>query len=122
MQQGGGVNELDRRGQLDMAVAAIAAGMGGGEGEHGPQALAAGFDQMPRQVGDQLHGRAHALEDELVAGLHVGGDQGVQALDRRNAGLAGMFLLVCWPAHLHSTGPWFYSPRGGQYKKARSRL
>ena len=72
MQQGGGMDELHRRGQPDMAFAAIAAGLRGGQGQQRPQPLAAGIDQMPRQVGDQHHARRHALVDQLVGRLHVG--------------------------------------------------
>ena len=36
MQQGGGVDEFDRGGEGDVAIAAIAAEPGGGEGEHRP--------------------------------------------------------------------------------------
>ena len=58
------------------------------------------------KVGDQRHARRHAGMDQLVGGGHVGGDQGMQPLDRRNAGLVDMFLKCCWPAHrAQDTGP-----------------
>ena len=76
MQQGGGVDELHRRGQPHMMVAGIAAGLGRRQGEHGAQPLAAGIDQMLGQIGDQRHAGSHAGMDQLVGGGHVGGRPG----------------------------------------------
>ena len=47
------MDELHRRGQPHMMVAAIAAGLRRRQGQHRPQALAAGVDQVPGQVGNQ---------------------------------------------------------------------
>ena len=82
------MDELHRRGQTHMTVAVIAAGLGRRQGQQRAQALAAGIDQMPRQIGDQLDAGRHALMDQLVGGLHVGGDQRIQPLDRGYPGLA----------------------------------
>ncbi len=60
-----------------MAVAAIAAQLGGGEGEHGAQALAARIDEMPGKLGDQLDIGSRAVEDDAV-------DMGHVLLDKRN--------------------------------------
>ena len=54
MQQRRGVHELHGGREPHMAVAVIAAQLGGGEGQHRAQALAAGIDQMPGKLGDQL--------------------------------------------------------------------
>ena len=52
------------------------------------------YGQVARQVGDQLHGRTHPLENELVAGLHVRADQGIEALDGGNPrGVHGLALV-----------------------------
>jgi hypothetical protein len=37
--------------------------------------------------------------DQPVGGGHVGSDQGVQLLDRRNVAFANLVLNLCWPAH-----------------------
>jgi hypothetical protein len=60
-----------------MAVAAIAAEFGRGQGKHGPQALAARIDEMPGKLGDQLDIRSRPVEDDAVDIGHV-------LLDKRN--------------------------------------
>ena len=85
VQQRGGVDELDGGGEIDVLVAGVAAHPGGGEGQHGPQPLAARIDQVPGQVRDQVDRAAHAGMDHLVGRGHVGCDQRVQPFDGRNA-------------------------------------
>ncbi len=77
VQQGGGVHELHARREPHMTVAAIAAELGRGERQHGPQALAAGIDEMPGKLGDQLDIRSRPVEDDAV-------DMGHVLLDKRN--------------------------------------
>ena len=101
--------------RLDMAVAAIAAGLGGGQGQHRPQPLAAGIDQMPRQVGDQL-ATLDAMRlwiSRSVASMSAA-DQGMQPLDRGNRRPRPSVALFCqhdmpwpdpWPAEIRNAAP-----------------
>jgi len=52
MQQGGGVNELNRRRQTDLEVALIAEHLRRRHGEDGTQALAASLNQVGAKLGD----------------------------------------------------------------------
>ncbi len=54
-----------------MAVAAIAAELGGGDGQHGAQALAPRIDQMPGKFGDQVDIGSRPVEDDAVDMSHV---------------------------------------------------
>jgi hypothetical protein len=87
MQQGGGVDELDRGGQADMALAAMAAQPGRGEGEDRTDALAARGDKITGQLRDQLDRALHPLQDQGVHRLQILGDEGGQAVER--AGIGG---------------------------------
>ncbi len=80
VQQGGCVDELDGGGQLHMGIARVFAGAGGGQCQHGAQALAARFDQVLRHIGNQGYGRAHAAMDDGVGRVHVRGHERVQAV------------------------------------------
>src|SRR5680860_1476502 len=62
-----------------MPVARIAAHLRGGEGEHRPQALSPGVDQMPGEFGDQVDIGAGPVEDDAV-------DMGHVLLDKRDEG------------------------------------
>ena len=64
MQQRGGVDELDRRRQRDVTLAAIAAQPRRREGQHRPQPLAAGGDDVAGQLRDERDRALHTLEDE----------------------------------------------------------
>ena len=71
--------------EADVAVAAIAAQLGGGDRQHRPQPLAAAVDQMVRELGDQLDVRHRLVEDDAVDRLHILRDdveQRLQALCR----------------------------------------
>ena len=83
VQQGGGVDEFDRGGQFDRDVdrAPGPRGSGGGQGQQGPQTLAAGRDQMFGQQGDDRDLRLHPLDDHGVDGRHVSRSQLHQRLD-----------------------------------------
>ena len=87
----GGVHELDAGGELDMAVARVAAHPRRGDGQHRPQPLAAGGDQVPGDVGDDAHIRAGAVDDQRVDPLHVVPGQPHQRLD---AGTGAPLALV----------------------------
>ena len=92
MQQRGRVHELHRRRQPDVALAAVAAQLGGGDGQHRPQPLAAGIDQMVRELRDQLDVGHRLVEDDAVDRLHVLGDD----LEQRLQALCGIPRLFEW--------------------------
>ena len=54
------MHELDRHGELDVMEAAVAAHARGSHSEHGPDALAARIDEMPRQFRDEFNMRMRA--------------------------------------------------------------
>ena len=66
VQQGRGVDELDRGGERDVAVAAIAAHPGAGERQHRPQPLAAAGDDVAGELRDQRHRALHAFDDQRL--------------------------------------------------------
>ncbi len=66
VEQGGGVHELDRGGELDMAVALIAGELAGGERQHRAQALAAGGDEVVGHLRDHRR-RPEPVRDRIIA-------------------------------------------------------
>ena len=58
VEQGGGVDELDRGGELVVAGALIIEQPGAGEGQHRPHPLAAAGDQVAGELGDQRDRRS----------------------------------------------------------------
>ena len=66
VQQRRRMNELDRGGEADMALAAIAAHAGRQQRQDRPHALAAGLRQVLGQLRDQRHLALHALDDQTV--------------------------------------------------------
>jgi hypothetical protein len=89
MQQRGGVDELHRRGQMDVTGPVIAAQPRRGEGQQRAQPLAARPDQMRGDLGDarRVLGR-HALADQRVDRRHVVRQAGGQRVMR--GGLGGI--------------------------------
>jgi hypothetical protein len=81
VEEGRRVHELDARREADVAVAAVAAERGGGEGEHWPQALAAGRDEVVRDLRDHRDLGARARHDHRVDALHVRGDEADEVAD-----------------------------------------
>ena len=84
MQQRRGVDELDHRGERDVAFALIAAEPGAGEGQHRPQTFAAGEQtiahslvkrrRLPIRLGQiAVQGAVDQLlaRDEIVFEIHV---------------------------------------------------
>ena len=128
MQERGGVHELDRGGELDVAVAGVAGEVCHGQRQHRAQALAPGGDQV---VGDlRYHGHlgAGSRQDGGVDALHVGGDEPDQrfyrgilrALERYNNRHAGLHFCRSRTI-LESTIE--SAARGGKTRnKARKRL
>ncbi len=82
VQQRRGVHELDRGGELDVAVAAIAGEPRHREREHRPQPLAAGIDQVVGDLRDHRHFGSGPRQDRAVDAFHVGCDQVDQGVDR----------------------------------------
>ncbi len=82
MQQGRGVQQLDRCRQTDMPVFGVAAHPGAGESEHRPQALAAGCDDVACQLRDQLNRAFHAAQDGVVDRQQIVGDERAQPVER----------------------------------------
>ncbi len=66
------MHELDRGGELDMAVAGIARELRHGDGEHRAQPLAAGRDEVIGHLRDHRHLRARTRQNGGVHALHVG--------------------------------------------------
>ena len=82
VQQGRGVNELYRRGQLVMPVAAVADQFRPRERQHRAQPLASSRDQMPRKRRNQRHLALHPVEDDLVDLVHARSGESQHRLDR----------------------------------------
>jgi hypothetical protein len=78
-----------------VALAAVAAQLGGGDGQHRPQPLAAGIDQMVREGRDQLDIGHRLVEDDAVDRLHILGND----LDQRLDALCGISRLFEWDDH-----------------------
>ena len=76
VQQRRRVHELDRGGELDVAVAGIAGEPRHRQGQHRPQPLAARIDQVVGDLGDHRHLGAGARQDHGVDALHVGASRG----------------------------------------------
>ena len=93
MQQGRGVDELNRRGELDVVLSLIPTHPRRGEGEHGTQAFAAG----PNKVLGHLRNprrmfRRHARGDKVVHRRHVIGQFYLQF---RKSALICHTTLIC---------------------------
>ena len=88
MQQRRGVDELDRCGERDMAVAAVAAQPRASEGQHRAQPLAAGRDDVAGELRDQRHRAVHPIDNELVHPAEIVAEQPKQRIERR-AGQVG---------------------------------
>mmetsp|Transcript_23690 Transcript_23690/g.42312 ORF Transcript_23690/g.42312 Transcript_23690/m.42312 type:complete len:182 (+) Transcript_23690:2605-3150(+) len=83
MQEGRGVNELDRGGQMHVVRPVIATHMGRGERQHGAQTFPPCLDQMARHFGDawRVFGR-HTIPNEGIHSLHIRSQPGGQTVMR----------------------------------------
>ena len=98
VEQGRGVDELDRGGELVVARAGIAEQGAAGDRQHRPHALAAAGDQVPGQLGDQRDLALHPLEDDGVDAVHVARDERDQRIERgRAAGIERWIVAVTPP-------------------------
>jgi hypothetical protein len=75
------MDELDGRRQADMAKSLVAADLGRSERQHGAQSLAAGIDDVSRELGDQRDIAAHALEYQGIDVLQVAFNQAEQPVN-----------------------------------------
>jgi hypothetical protein len=82
-----------------MCFARIAAHPRRREGQHGPKPLAAGIDEMPRQVGDQRNGAPQPVVDYTVGRCHVAAEKGIQMVNRLQLRAAGLPNCL---GHTHS--------------------
>lgn len=71
MQQSRGVQEFDRRANPDVPVAGILRKFGRCDRQHGPQAFAAGIDEVVRQLGDHFDAGNRLVEDDAIDRLHI---------------------------------------------------
>ncbi len=76
MQQRRRVDELDRGGERQMAAARVAAELRRGEGQHRPEPLAAGRDDMAGHLRNERHRALHPFEDDPVDELQIVGHEG----------------------------------------------
>jgi len=88
MQQRRGMHELDRRGELDMAVAGIAGEARHRQGQHRRSRLPPEGNQWLATSGIIVTSEAGPRQDGRVDALHVGGDQGHQRFDDAPEGLS----------------------------------
>ena len=105
MQQRGGVDELDRRGELVVARAVVADELGARERQHRPHALSAARDQVPGQRGNQRNLALHPVEDDRVDRVHRRGGEIKDRRERRllagqrdDFGAHARALMVARPA------------------------
>ena len=81
VQQRGGVDELDAGGERQLPRAAIAAQPRREQGQDGPDPLAAGGDDVARQLGDQADLALHPVEDDAVDLVQLAGHERADALE-----------------------------------------
>ena len=78
------MHKLDRGGELDMAVAAVAGEPCQSEREHGPQPLTAGVYEMVCDLRNHRHFGAGARKNDAIDALHIGRDKVDQRVDGRS--------------------------------------
>ena len=92
MQQGGGVDELDHRGELVRMRAAVSQRAGRQQQQHRAQALAAGADDVFGDLVDQHHIGGQAAADQCIDRGHVLAGEGLdrgQVRGRRGCSAGG---------------------------------
>jgi hypothetical protein len=92
VKQRGGVDEFHRARQSDLAVASIAAQLGRAQQQHGPQPLAAGGNDVARQLRDQRDRAVHFPEDQRIDPCQVVCHQVLEGVQRR-ARFAAAFVI-----------------------------
>ncbi len=76
------MDEFDAGCQIDVADARIAAHARAGQRDQGPQAFAAGGDDVSGEFGDQRHAAVHARQDHLVDLCEILAHEGFQCIER----------------------------------------
>ena len=108
VQQGRGVHEFHRSRELDVTLAGIAGEVGHRQRQHRTQPLAAGRDQVVRDLRDHRDFRSGPRQDGGVDAVHVGGDEfdelvdgaGRVAFEWDNDRQAEDLRLLRYPRHL----------------------
>ena len=88
VQQGGGVDEFDYRGEFVMGASLIIEAAGRQQHQRRAQPLAAAVDDVFGDLADEHHVGIQALADDMIDGTHVVGQVGLQALQGHDSGLA----------------------------------
>jgi len=81
-----GVNELHAGGEVDVALAGVAAEPGGAEGHHRPETLSARCDDVRGELRNEHHRAFHVVKDDAVDGAQIVRDQSVKRLQRGPGG------------------------------------
>src|SRR5581483_4257759 len=71
VKEGGSVNELDNRGELDVSLAPVAERSGAEQHDNGAQALPSAINNVPRQLINKEHVRPEAKADLAVDGCQI---------------------------------------------------
>ena len=79
------MDELDDRRELVMMYATVTEGAGGEDKERRPQALAATAYYVFGHLADQRDVGTEARANDAIHGLHVGGDELADGVDRHAA-------------------------------------
>ena len=83
VEEGRGVDELDRGGKLVVPSPGVAEQACAGEGEHWPHPLAASGDEMAGKLRDERDLALHPFEDDRIDAVHSVGDEFHQRVERR---------------------------------------
>jgi hypothetical protein len=83
------MDEFDHRRKLVMANTGIAAGTCGKKYQRRPHAFAAGGNDVLRDLANQHHVRMQSGTNDLIHGVHVGGNRGIQTGDVHGLKFAG---------------------------------
>ncbi|MNP46962.1 hypothetical protein D3C76_1409960 [compost metagenome] len=80
MQQGGGVQEFDDRGEQAQVVVGVAKSLAGEQHQQGAQALAAGGDDIVADLFHQGDAGRELLADDAVDGGEIVRDHAIESL------------------------------------------
>ncbi len=107
VEQGGGVDELDDGGQVDMLLALVVAGPGRQQHQKRAQALAAAVDNVLAQLIDQHHLGAQLLVDIMVHGPGIRCGERADVVEVDCSALIRKRFLHSWHGHgVRNPGWW----------------
>jgi len=66
VQQRCGVNEFHSGSKFELGLASVSAHFGSRQGDHGPDSLAAGINEMAGKVRDHLDRTFHSVDNDVV--------------------------------------------------------